>query len=257
MCIIGIILWPVGAAGTSPSCYPFSMNINLYPLESLAGPTNMATDEILLEQAVEDVASLRFYTWSGPTLSLGYFQPASCRFDNPRLQNLPWVRRSSGGGALVHHHEVTYALALPPGKAWQTAEPNWTCRFHHIITAALQTVGIVTRSVQCGEEQKLDPTLCFLHQTPGDLLSQQRSKSSAVLNANSAARSCNTAEFYSAKANTPPSYRVCTNSQGLQFHPKGDSGACDETVYHRYRLDACVSNLDRCSSCNVEMRLLK
>ena len=165
------------------------MKMRLHPLESLTGPANMATDELLLEQAVEGTASLRFYTWAEPTLSFGYFQPSACRFDNPRLKELAWLRRASGGGALVHHHELTYALALPPGKAWQTAEPNWTCRFHHIITTALKTVGITTRSVQCGAEQKLDPTLCFLHQTPGDLLadnvkvvgSAQRKQRGAIL----------------------------------------------------------------------------
>ncbi|OWK36218.1 Lipoate-protein ligase A [Fimbriiglobus ruber] len=131
----------------------------------------MAADEVLLLEAAETGrAALRFYGWAEPTLSLGYFQPAASRLDSPRLAGLPWVRRATGGAALVHHHEVTYALALPPGKPWQDGGEPWGCRFHHTIAAALARVGVVMRGVVCGEEKKLHPVLCFLHYTPGDLL---------------------------------------------------------------------------------------
>jgi lipoate-protein ligase A len=163
--------------------------VRLLPFESLSGPLNMAADEALLASAADaGVASLRFYAWAEPTLSLGYFQPAADRLADPALAGLAWVRRATGGAALVHHHEVTYALALPPGRPWQGGEP-WACRFHHLVTAALRTVGAETRSVVCGEEKKLDPVLCFLHHTPGDLVaagskvvgSAQRKQKGALL----------------------------------------------------------------------------
>jgi lipoate-protein ligase A len=126
----------------------------------------MAADEVLLEAA--GAAALRFYTWSEPTLSIGYFQPeALCRSD-PTLARLPWVRRASGGAALVHHHETTYALALPA--AWQRGERSWPCRMHHIIASALAGLGVGVRVCKEGEEKKLGEVLCFLHHTPGDLL---------------------------------------------------------------------------------------
>ena len=93
-----------------------SRTIRLLPFAGADGATNMSADEALLESAVRGVASLRFYTWAAPTLSLGYFQHADVRDAN--LARLPWVRRSTGGGAIVHHHELTYALALPAGDAW-------------------------------------------------------------------------------------------------------------------------------------------
>ena len=144
--------------------------VRLLPLESLSGPANMAADEALLESAADaGVASLRFYAWAEPTLSLGYFQPATDRLADPLLAGLTWVRRATGGTALVHHHEVTYGLALPSGLVKASTEP-WACRFHSVVTAALRTAGAETRPVACGEEAKLGPVLCFLHQTPGDLL---------------------------------------------------------------------------------------
>jgi lipoate-protein ligase A len=146
-----------------------SQTIRLLPFAPADGATNMAADEAMLESAVRGAASLRFYTWSEPTLSLGYFQPAEDRAADANLSRLAWVRRSTGGAAIVHHRELTYALALPPGKEWASAE-HWICRFHHILQAVLEGRGVKSHAVVCGEEQKLGAVVCFLHQTPGDLL---------------------------------------------------------------------------------------
>ncbi len=130
----------------------------------------MAADEVILEAAADwEVASLRFYTWNEPTLSLGYFQPSAARLSDPHTTNVAWVRRPSGGGAILHHHELTYCLALPAGLPWQGKE-SWLCRFHHLVALVLQSFGIASRGVVCGEEKKLGEFLCFLHQTPADLL---------------------------------------------------------------------------------------
>jgi lipoate-protein ligase A len=144
--------------------------IRLLPVAAADGPANMAADEVMLGSAADaGVASLRFYTWSGPTLSLGYFQPTAARNEVPGLSDLPWVRRATGGAAIVHHRELTYALALPAGKDWQGEEP-WVCRFHHLIRDVLADFGVRSRAVACGEEKKLGEVLCFLDQTAGDLV---------------------------------------------------------------------------------------
>lgn len=141
--------------------------IRLLPFADADGPTNMARDEALLLSAADrGVASLRFYTWNEATLSLGYFQPAA---DRSTLAELPWVRRATGGAAIVHHHELTYALALPPGKSWQPAGESWICRLHHLVQAILREHGLIAHGVVCGEEARLGSVLCFLHQTPADL----------------------------------------------------------------------------------------
>ena len=141
----------------------------LLPFTVSDGPGNMAADETLLASAAGGVASLRLYGWAEPTLSLGYFQPAALRETEPLLAALPFVRRCTGGETLVHHHELTYALALPSGGVWQPRHPPWLCRMHGIIAAALAAVSI--DGVSCTRlERKLGNMLCFLHQTPGDLL---------------------------------------------------------------------------------------
>lgn len=83
------------------------------------GAWNMALDQALAE-AVRDQGHppvLRFYRWAAPTLSLGRFQRPERDLDAPRLRRHlaedGWqlVRRLTGGGALLHHKEETYALA--------------------------------------------------------------------------------------------------------------------------------------------------
>ena len=146
-----------------------SLTVRLLPYGTLDGPANMAADETLLDSAVAAAVSLRFYGWSEATLSLGYFQPEQVRCRDDRLAQLPFVRRPSGGEALVHHHELTYALALPPGTSWQDRDACSRC-MHRIIAAALAGLGVpVSLHVLTGEP--LAPGfLCFLHATLGDLM---------------------------------------------------------------------------------------
>src|SRR5262245_40266014 len=127
----------------------------LLPTAGRSGPANMACDEVLLRSALERrVASLRFYSWSEPTLSLGYFQAHAERLTHPLLTSVAYVRRPTGGAAILHDRELTYALALPAGEPWHTEE-SWLCRLHHAVAAALNGFGVESHAVACGEEKKL------------------------------------------------------------------------------------------------------
>jgi lipoyl(octanoyl) transferase len=140
------------------------------PTLTNTGAGNMALDEVLLDAAiVADTPMLRFYGWATPTVTLGYFQPAA---ERNKLAELSWVRRPTGGATLVHDsaHEFTYALALPGKHATAPDAANWICQMHYLLRDALAVLGVKARAVVCGEETKLGPTLCFQHQTPGDLL---------------------------------------------------------------------------------------
>jgi lipoyl(octanoyl) transferase len=142
----------------------------LLPTAARSGPANMAADEALMRSALDQgVASLRFYTWTEPTLSLGYFQPHAERLSDALLEDAAWVRRPTGGAAILHHLELTYSLALPAGPPWHSTE-SWLCRFHQAVAAALGQFGVESWLMAQGAEKTLGPFLCFLHQTPGDVL---------------------------------------------------------------------------------------
>jgi lipoate-protein ligase A len=129
----------------------------------------MAADEVLLESAAAGTASLRFYQWTEATVSLGYFQPERVRREDERLADLPFVRRPSGGATLVHHHEVTYCLALPQGARWQTGE-SWLRRMHMVIAGALQSLGVPGELHVPLKEAPPHGILCFGHFAAGDLM---------------------------------------------------------------------------------------
>jgi len=81
------------------------------------GAWNMALDEAILEAVGrrESLPTLRLYAWAPPCLSLGYAQPIT-DVDIPRLRALGWelVRRPTGGRAVLHTDEITYAVMAPP-----------------------------------------------------------------------------------------------------------------------------------------------
>ena len=79
-----------------------------------AEPDNMSVDQAILESVdAGGPPTLRFYQWPEATLSLGYFQKFADRQQHSESQSLPVVRRSTGGGAIIHHHELTYSLTMP------------------------------------------------------------------------------------------------------------------------------------------------
>jgi lipoyl(octanoyl) transferase len=83
---------------------------------ALPGIVLMDEDQRLLEEADRGnlVPTLRLYEWNVPTISLGYHQDANV-LDEGRLSDggMPWVRRPTGGAAVLHSEELTYAIIIP------------------------------------------------------------------------------------------------------------------------------------------------
>lgn len=82
------------------------------------GRWNMAVDEALMESvAAGGPPVLRLYGFSPPTLSLGRFQAVARRLDPGALarDGVTLVRRPTGGQAVLHDEELTYAVALGRG----------------------------------------------------------------------------------------------------------------------------------------------
>jgi len=65
--------------------------------------------------AGEAPPTLRFFGWNPPTLSIGYFQKAEdeVRLDEVRARGFGFVRRPTGGRAVLHDAEVTYSIVVP------------------------------------------------------------------------------------------------------------------------------------------------
>lgn len=97
----------------------------------------MAIDEALLESAGRGETILRFYSWSPPTLSLGYFQDYEDRRLHEASAELDVVRRSTGGGAIVHDRELTYSFVTPIAQRFSADHQQLVRVFHETLCESL------------------------------------------------------------------------------------------------------------------------
>lgn len=88
------------------------LNTGLQP-----GAMNMAIDEAVLAHIKNGMSkpTLRFYGWSPACVTIGYFQSLEEELDLPACEKsgVSYVRRITGGGAVLHEHEITYSIHIP------------------------------------------------------------------------------------------------------------------------------------------------
>ena len=164
------------------------------------GTWNMAVDEALLDSAVEggvnsEVATLRLYQWSEPTLSLGYFQRFEDRHTHVASRECAVVRRQSGGGAILHDHELTYSLILPPNhRLTRDATALYTAVHNSFIQLLAPWLAKSTQpnwrlalnDCQSKLRPSEEPFLCFQRRACGDLLLAPQNHTAATNSAPSA-----------------------------------------------------------------------
>ena len=122
---------------------------------------NMSLDEALLECALEQPPTLRFYTWSEPSVSLGYRQAVPAWLERCERLSVPVVRRVSGGGAVLHAGDLTYAVITPlsvrelPGDLRGSYE--W---IRNVLVDGLRAAGLDVQP-SCAETGAERLALCF------------------------------------------------------------------------------------------------
>lgn len=100
--------------------------------------TNMAIDEALLNWHSRGVIppTLRFYGWSAPSLSVGKLQRVDKRIDFSALEryNCDFVRRLTGGSAVLHDDELTYSIVVSEA---HPSIPTSVREAYHILTRGI------------------------------------------------------------------------------------------------------------------------
>ncbi|REJ67899.1 MAG: lipoate--protein ligase family protein [Planctomycetota bacterium] len=142
----------------------------------LAGERNMAVDETLLDAAIaQGTATLRFYQWREPTLSLGYFQTYDERHEHLASRDCAVVRRTTGGGAIVHDRELTYSFAAPLANQSRLNHSDLVSIFHYAASEALALQGASAGPLCCDETPAAEANaafLCFQRRERGDVVSR-------------------------------------------------------------------------------------
>jgi lipoate-protein ligase A len=105
----------------------------------------MAADVALLQEVMQGAPpALRLYRWHRPALSLGRFQPdtdvdtRACAAHGVEI-----VRRPTGGQALLHGADLTYAVAMPRPPGPDGAVGAVYCRLAGGLIAGLAALGVV------------------------------------------------------------------------------------------------------------------
>lgn len=164
------------ASSDRPTAQLSTWRLLLEP-EGSPGAENMAIDQSLLDDAAESgIATLRLYRWDPPCLSFGRNEAAALHYDRARIEQLgiDVVRRPTGGSAVWHEHEVTYAVAAPIEMFGSLRQAY--IAIHERIAVALQALGADT-TLAPSRPPALPPSrpsACFAAPVGGEILAQGR-----------------------------------------------------------------------------------
>jgi lipoate-protein ligase A len=146
--------------------------------EPLAGALNMAVDQALFESVQAGAAAvLRLYRWSPPCLSLGRNQRAAGNYDPAaaRALGIDIVRRPTGGLAVLHADELTYAVIAP---AAPLGGPRAAYRaVNEALVNALRELGVPAVLGGGAEARAPSPDAlhpCFERPAPGEVVALGR-----------------------------------------------------------------------------------
>ena len=131
---------------------------------------NMALDEALMECAPQlGKPVLRFYGWTQPAASFGYFQHYAEIERTTKLR--PLVRRPTGGGLVPHDADWTYSLAFPTTHEWYSLSAVASYqRVHEWVRDSFTKLGVATELALCC--RKSAPGQCFAGYEKSDVLWQ-------------------------------------------------------------------------------------
>jgi lipoate-protein ligase A len=141
------------------------------------GVENMAIDQALLDDVERrgHAACLRLYRWTPPCLSFGRNEPALSRYDRDTIARLgvDVVRRPTGGRAVWHDDEVTYAVAAPVD-ALGCLRDSYRA-IHQRLARALRTLGAdAVLAASARRPGALTAGACFAQPVGGEVLVRGR-----------------------------------------------------------------------------------
>jgi lipoyl(octanoyl) transferase len=139
------------------------------------GWANMALDQTLLDRAEQLGESwLRLYTWQPHCLSFGRHEPATRRYDAERIaaMGIDTVRRPTGGRAVWHSRELTYAVAAPC-RCFGSLQDAYL-EIHRILAEALHDLGVPASLAPRTRSLPVDAGACFSHPAGGEVMAGGR-----------------------------------------------------------------------------------
>lgn len=144
------------------------------PYSEHCGATNMAIDEVLLEDVIAGNcgATLRLYGFSPPAVSIGLNQQLDdATIARIQANRIDVVRRPTGGRAVLHLHDLTYSFTCADETAGGPLKSSVTAAYRQICQGLIESLRLLGLQTELGESQSPYRHLadCFLATTPADL----------------------------------------------------------------------------------------
>jgi lipoate-protein ligase A len=136
---------------------------------------NMALDLALLDEAERrGEGFVRLYRWSPWCLSFGRHEPALRRYDRHRIEHrgIDTVRRPTGGRAVWHARELTYAVAAPVARFGSLADSYRLV--HQAIAAAVTSLGVTAAIADPRPTPGVGAGACFASPAGGEVMAEGR-----------------------------------------------------------------------------------
>ncbi|MXV78617.1 lipoate--protein ligase family protein [Candidatus Poribacteria bacterium] len=133
---------------------------------------NMAVDEaVLISQKEHPNPTLRFYDWTHPAFSFGYFQDIASEVDVEacRVENIELVKRMTGGGTVVHGWDLTYTLVLPRHDA-ETSVSDMYKRIGNSLVNAFERLAIPAACYTATQQSESAQNICLTNPAEHDVM---------------------------------------------------------------------------------------
>jgi len=146
----------------------------LHEPEPLPAAENMARDEHLFNLCHEKKCGfLRLYSWEKPTFSIGVSQKAerALNLSFIRGRDCEYVRRLTGGKTVLHHREITYAVASSEDIFFKEHDLHQSYMLiSRVLVQAIRSLG-VDASLSKGSAAELSRSHnpCFSFPTPHEI----------------------------------------------------------------------------------------
>ena len=138
--------------------------------EPASGVRNMALDHALAISAQRGDGVLRLYSWTSRTVSFGRHEPANQVYDRSAADDagIDFVRRPTGGRAVLHDAELTYGLVLPD-RTHGGPKSVYT-KVHEGLACGLNQLGVAAAVAASGVVLAPDAGPCFQAPAPGEVV---------------------------------------------------------------------------------------
>jgi lipoate-protein ligase A len=147
------------------------------PHHTGSGAEQMAIDRALLDWAASggSHAVFRTYAWSRPTLSLGRTEPYPSGWDPASIQaaGIDVVRRPTGGDAVLHDGELTFAVAASLPGPWGLRPRAFADLVAEALADALRGFSLPAARIGAGSGREAPgrpgERPCFARPSPGEV----------------------------------------------------------------------------------------